>query len=423
MLDFTLMTVSPSEPRLTPADADHWFRMQGLPAFVPRRRWFHDIARRAAPLVVAVAVFWAFAGDGLELLQLAGELFGRSKDDTIIAITIVTLVVLTFILAWALYAATQFAVRRLPATLGSVFATVAIVAATVDAVVGGIGEPGDVGVAGRDGLLIVGACILFIALGGAALVAWAARLAVRNLFAMGHMAAIALPVILMLVLFSFFAAEIWQMGTLLTARSLLLLTLVVAVLSVLVVVRVAAAELSGGTETLSSTHRASLLRGTPVEGCRIDGTEPRALGLSQRLNMLLAIVLSQMVQAAFFALLLAALLVVIGAITVPSSLVQTWIGGGENPPKLLVEPVVLQGVQLPLTTNLLKSAALLAVISALPFVFSTVSERRYREAFFEPIVADMHRAILVRALLHEAGRSALPGPEGGPGGSTPPASC
>ena len=35
-------------------------------------------------------------------------------------------------------------------------------------------------------------------------------------------------------------------------------------------------------------------------------------------------------------------------------------------------------------------------IAALPFVFSAVSESRYRERFFDPIMADMRRAILVR---------------------------
>jgi len=43
------------------------------------------------------------------------------------------------------------------------------------------------------------------------------------------------------------------------------------------------------------------------------------------------------------------------------------------------------------------------VIAALPFVFSAVSEARYRERFFDPIMADMHRAILVRDELGRRG--------------------
>ena len=43
------------------------------------------------------------------------------------------------------------------------------------------------------------------------------------------------------------------------------------------------------------------------------------------------------------------------------------------------------------------------LIAALPFVFSAVSEARYRERFFDPIMADMHRAILVRDELGRRG--------------------
>ena len=32
-------------------DADRWFREQGLPTFVPLRRWFTDLPRRVAPLL------------------------------------------------------------------------------------------------------------------------------------------------------------------------------------------------------------------------------------------------------------------------------------------------------------------------------------------------------------------------------------
>ena len=46
-----------------------------------------------------------------------------------------------------------------------------------------------------------------------------------------------------------------------------------------------------------------------------------------------------------------------------------------------------------------QNAALLAFIASLPFVFSAVSEERYRERFFDPIMADMRRAVVVRDAL------------------------
>ena len=358
---------------------------------------------------MAIAVFWAFAGDGIDALKEAGELFQQGEDGKITAVSIVLVLVLVIALSWILHAATRSVIRRLSPIPGTIFATVAILLAGADAALGGTAEPGDVIGSVCEALVIVGGCVLFIAFGGAALLAWAARLSLRNLFAVGHMATIALPVILMLVLFSFFGAEIWQMGTALNRNSLLLLSLVVATLTTLIVLRVSAIELRAGATELTADERHALLRGTPAEdrGSDVD-TGVAGLHAAQRINMLLAIALAQLIQAAIFVLLIAGLLIVIGAITVPSDLVQTWIGGGENPPKVHVEPVVIQGLHLPLTMNLLKSAALLAVVSALPFVFSTVSEARYREAFFEPIVADMRRAILVRAALRDTDESGPP---------------
>jgi hypothetical protein len=105
---------------------------------------------------------------------------------------------------------------------------------------------------------------------------------------------------------------------------------------------------------------------------------------------------AQLVQALFFAALLAALLIVIGGIAIPTGVIGIWLGPGSETQQLVVQPLEFFGAALPITVNLLKAATLLAVIATLPFVFSAVSEARYRERFFDPIMADMRRAILVR---------------------------
>lgn len=74
------------------------------------------------------------------------------------------------------------------------------------------------------------------------MISWASRLALRNASAIGHIASIALPVILMLVA-SFFSAEVWQMASALSWGSIALLGLVVAVLAGIVVLRVSASEI------------------------------------------------------------------------------------------------------------------------------------------------------------------------------------
>jgi len=251
--------------------------------------------------------------------------------------------------------------------------------------------------------------VLVIGVGGGAFLSWASRLAIRNASAIGHMASIALPVILMLVVFAFFSAEVWQMASALRWPSIALVGAVVGVLAVLVVLRVCASEIDDHAP-LAADRRHALLRGTPAEGlagARADGAVAphERLRVAQRVNILLVMAVAQLLQALFFAVLLWTLLVIIGSIAIPNGVVELWVGPGSERQPLPVDPLVIGGATLPITTNLLKAAALLSLIATLPFVFSAVSEERYRERFFDPIMADMRRAILVRDELAAAAPS------------------
>lgn len=181
--------------------------------------------------------------------------------------------------------------------------------------------------------------------------------------------------------------------------SIALVGLVVATLAGIVVLRVSASEIDDDAHAPTDEQRAALLIDTPAEGSPTTRDTPRRLRAPQRINILLAMAVAQLVQALFFAALLAALLIVIGSIAIPSGVIGIWLGPGSNEQPLAVEPLELFGVELALTVNLLKTATMLAVIATLPFVFSAVSEARYRERFFDPIMADMRRAILVRTAL------------------------
>lgn len=377
-------------------DADRWFREQGLPTFVPLRRWFTDLPRRVAPLIAWVAVIGFPLQGGVEfIVDIAVDASGG--EATLIALIVVLILVLVLSAAWGVYLLVRTVLRRLPVGIGTVVALAVIVASLALMIADGYDtQPGaTVGPVFR-ALLAIILCVLVTGMGGGALISWASRLAVRNASAIGHMASIALPVILMLVVFAFFSAEVWQMASALHWGSIALVGLVVAVLAGLVVLRVSASEIDDDAHAPTDEQRIALLQGTPAEGRPVASGAHRRLRAPQRMNILLALTVAQLVQALFFAALLAALLIVIGSIAIPTGIVGIWLGPGSDTQPLLVEPVELFGVELPLTVNLLKAATLLAVIATLPFVFSAVSEARYRERFFDPIMVDMRRAILVR---------------------------
>ncbi len=381
-------------------DADRWFREQGLPTFVPLRRWFTDLPRRVAPLLTWVTVAGFLLTGGLSLaLGIALELYEEADEDVIAVIALV-LLLLALALAWIAFLLVRFAVRRLPVGIGTAVAAVVIAACAAALVAGGYAIDREATVSPVfETLLIIAVCVLITGMGGGALISWASRLAVRNASAIGHMASIALPVILMLVVFAFFSAEVWQMASALHWGSLALVGLVIGALATIVVLRVSAGEIDDETYAPTPEQRAALLLDTPAERLGAASRARHPLRWPQRVNILLVMTFAQLLQAVFFAALLCALLIVIGSVAIPFGVVQLWVGPGTATQPLPVEQLVIGGATLPVTVNLIKAAALLSLIATLPFIFSAVSEPRYRERFFDPIMADLRRAIVVRDAL------------------------
>ncbi|PVE98119.1 hypothetical protein [Microbacterium sp. TPD7012] len=398
------MSASPSN-RSAKRDADRWFREQGLPTFVPLRRWFTDLPRRVAPLIVGVAILVYLVGDGIELtVEFAED--STAGEAALLTLVVVGVLALTVVATWGGYVAARAILRRLSVGIGTLIALALIIACLAGIIVFGYqnnprATVGPVFWA----LLVLILCVLVTGMGGGALISWASRLAVHNASAIGHMASIALPVILMLVVFAFFSAEVWQMASALHWGSIALVGLVVAILAGIVVLRVSASEIDDDAQAPTEVQRRAMLADTPAEHLPAPAEHQR-LRAPQRFNILIAMTIAQLLQALFFALLLAALLIIIGSIAIPIGVVEIWLGPGSESQPLIVEPLIVAGVELPLTVNLLKAAMLLSLIASLPFVFSAVSEARYRERFFDPIMVDMRRAILVRdALRTKAPRS------------------
>lgn len=385
-------------PRSAVRDADRWFREQGLPTFVPLRRWFTDLPRRVAPLVVWVALAGFLLGDGID--EVTDALVPLIDDDLIIVAVVALILIISAAFAWGGYLIVRWMLRRLPVGIGTAVASVVIVACAAALMVGGyLTQPRATVGPVFETLFVIALCCLVTGMGGGSLISWASRLAVRNASAIGHMASIALPVILMLVVFAFFSAEVWQMASALHWGSIALVGLVVAVLAGIVVLRVSASEIDDEAQTPTDEQRRALLIGTPAEHRATASVHRLPLRAPQRMNILLALTFAQLLQAVFFAALLGALLIVIGSIAIPVGVVELWVGPGSASQPLAVEQLVIGSATLPITVNLLKAATLLSLIATLPFVFSAVSEARYRERFFDPIMADMRQAIVVREAL------------------------
>lgn len=391
--------VAPVGARARQRAADRWFREQGLPTFVPLRRWFTDLPRRVAPLLTAVTLTAALLeGVMVTAIDAAADLL---PDDewALLGIALLLLAGIA-VIAWAGFRLVRAALRRLSAPAGAAVAGVVIAACLIAlVVVGYLMRPGAKVAPVIEGLALVAACMLVTGAGGGALLSWGSRLAVRNVSAIGHMASIALPVILMLVVFAFFSAEVWQMSSALPWGSIALIGAVVAALALIVVLRVCASEIDEIRQTLTPEERTALLARTPIAHDGSGSASSAPLRFVQRFNVMLVMAVAQLMQAVLFAAMLWALLVLIGGIAIPVGIVELWVGPGTPAHPLHVDRLMIGGATLPITMNLVKTAAVMSIISSLPFVLSAVSEQRYRERFFDPIMVDMRRAIVVRDAL------------------------
>lgn len=387
----------PSAPVPRVAALDHWFRGQGLPTLLPFRRWDDDLPRRVAPFAVYVTVLLTVLVAGLGVVLVAVDELPDLPTSAVVWVTVITLVV-GFGLAQLAYLGVRRALRglspRAAATAGwSIMAGIVV----VSVLLGPWLDPatpwwGNVALS----VAPILACLLVAWLGGGAFLAWTARAAVANLAAVGQMASLAVPVILMLVIFAFFSAEMWQLTTYLSWPRLFGFGAAVAGIAMLAVLRVCLTEIETVRVELTPHRRAALVADTPAAALdRPSVTSPVPLTWPQRANMLLLMIVAQLILGGLFAALQAVLLVVLGSLALTDDTIVLWLGEGTAARPLALEPLVIGSVDLPISINLIKASAFLGMVSALTFVISAVSEPRYREQFFDPIMDELRRAIAV----------------------------
>lgn len=356
-----------------PDERDYWLRAQGLPTLVPVRRWASDLPRRTAPLLVWLcALAAALVGTLYLFLVLAVDEDAPDWTADLVALAALAgLVVLPLLLAWA----THRVLRRarhpaLSAWLIMIVATV-LSSLTLQYLDEGVSTVEEL-VSGAGTLLAV---MFAVWVGLGSLLGWTLKSAFANLSALRHMAVIALPVILLLVIFAFFSAETWQATDSLSWPRLFAFGLVIAVIGAMV--------------TLPASWRA--VADARREATESGETAPALLRLRwwQQLNVVLVALISQLLISAIFAVLLGGILVLLGKIAITPAVMKTWLS---HP----AQPWVITDATLPVTVNLLKAATFLAMLAALSFLISTVSDRQYREHFFDPIVDRIVDALAAR---------------------------
>jgi hypothetical protein len=250
-------------------------------------------------------------------------------------------------------------------------------------------------VIGAGGFVLAGVGVIYLVTGFGLieLAGWGLRYLREQLGQIAWLVSRTLPILLILVVFLLFASELWQAAHTLGGADLAaVLALLLAVATVLVVTRarVEIGDIEAARDPEAIERR---LAGTPAEGLAqfVETTKMRPLSWRERLNLVLLMLVSQLIQSLFVAVLVAIFLVALGLLAIPASVQEMWVG---QPVRELFGFELLGEPRL-VSVELLITAGLLGGVSALYFTGLALTDATYRAEFHEHVVTDIEQIVAV----------------------------
>ncbi|MGW3995580.1 hypothetical protein ACWEF6_18990 [Amycolatopsis sp. NPDC004772] len=371
---------------------EQWFRRRGLPAVVRGRP--AQLLVRVGPAVVFVAA-WRVLTAVLSAVDGRTDAdFDRLMENDLYALgytgLLLSLVVFPALGSWL---TARWVRRKLVDRGGTVPAAVmaavfVVVVPVADWIVDGDSMP--LGFGTQLAILVGLFAAAFVGVGS--IVGWALRAAYRQTRLLGELTSRALPLLLLFTVFGFFTTEIWQVGAALPRQRMWLVVGLLAVVAVVFLLAALKDEVTRLTQSRTAPVGLDKLRETPLAPFLADDV-PERLPLTklERANMILVLVLTQVLQTFVLATLVFVFFVVFGIVAVQHAVIKAWIGrdpaGG-----------TLFGIQLPIPQELLQVSLFIAAFSGLYFAASTVTDAKYRNAFFDPLADHLAVSLVARDL-------------------------
>jgi hypothetical protein len=373
-------------------EIERWFLRRGVPQLVAGYTSERQLDNRAAPLIIGwivlgTVLFWGVNPERSPLVNAA-------------TVTATLLFVAAGWLAqrWLRGRRRWAPGMRLDAIdVFSIGPLIGIAAGAVD------GDLREGIVAGLNVMLGIGVIYGVVGVGMVEIGLWSLGRLQGELFNIVGLLSRTLPVLLILVLFLLFAAEIWEAAHGLDVIELVAILLLIGAIAVILVLTGVRSELSG----LPPTDWATVVEqaaGTPAAALAVEPHDPAqpipALTFLQRVNVTALLVIGQLIQSLFVALLVMAFLVVFSLIALPGALQEVWIG---EPPRSIVE-FNLIGELRTLSLELLAVTAILGSVVGLYFTGLAVNDAGYRPAHFGRLVDEVRPLVAARTLY----RASLP---------------
>ena len=388
------MTVATSSPSLTPElrhDIERWFARKGVPQLIEGFSSESAMDRRAAPLISlwligGTIIHWGTRPDWPLPMNAAG-----------VVATIASMGVV-----WVVFSRLR---GRSPRFRPSTFDLIDIVAiAALPAVPAAVidGNPWEALQAFLGALTGLGVIYVITGFGLIEIGAWAIERLWLEITHIVELLARTLPVLLILVVFLLFAAEMWEAAHAMSWMELglvLLLLLVVAALLVMITFRGELAAIEEREDDDGVLADAAATPAAPViETCDRDVVPMPRLTWLERSNVALLVAVPQLLQATAVGLVVMAFLVLFALIAIPSSVQHAWIGTATRD----IVAFVLLDEPRTLSEELVMVCAVLGGIVGLYFSGLGITDARYRSEGFDREVVGVRRILAARALYIDA---------------------
>jgi hypothetical protein len=231
------------------------------------------------------------------------------------------------------------------------------------------------------------------ALKASLIVRWALGRTFRSLGLLFPLATRALPMLLLFVTFLFINTEVWQVASALDGGVLWGAVLLFAAVAVGFLVVRLDEELDAFDDEIDGPGLVAACRGTPFEDVAAElvadgkdlslGAEVRGL---QKVNLVLVLLVSQIVQVLLLSLAVFVFFVVFGAVAIDDLVIESWIG---TPPTYPLGGFLV-------SRELTQVATFLAAFSGLYFTVYAVTDAVYRKEFFTRVTRELERAVNAR---------------------------
>lgn len=368
---------------------ERWFFRRGVPHVIHDYRATTDVFTRAAPflaLAFAVELFASF-GDRFD----GWAQFGVFCAGAAIALGAVAVV-------------NRFRGRRLfqlPDRVGAIeLAVFVLVPPVLPALFSNNPWPDAVGLALINIALVVGAYVV-MSFGLLPMLFWAGAYSLSQIALIGRLVGRILPLLLVFSAFLFLNAEVWQVAHDFTWPYYAIVLGVFGVVALgSVAVRVPS-ELVGLARFDNWEQVRQLIDGcdSPLAPADLPAGIPVSdippLDRMDRVNLGLLMFVAQAVRVVLVGVVIGAFYVAFGLLAVREATIVSWVASDSLDP---LARFGLFGNELVLTWELLAVSGFIATLSALQFAVSTITDKAYREHFYDDMANEAREVLATRAL-------------------------